>query len=120
MPVSVFKQSLELVETEIEALRREGKLPAELKKELAVEFGTEIGECFRKEMGWEWRRITYPKSESMICICCPERRLVLQPGAWVTDFLTAKNRPMNCLLTFNMIEGGRLPPTRPGAYTLIR
>lgn len=110
---------LEIVEAEIEVVRGQGKLPAQVIKDAAVELGTEIGECFRRGMGWEWRRLTYPKSESMICICCPERRLVLQPGAWVTDLLTAKKLAINCLLTFNMIEGGRLPPTRPGAYTRI-
>jgi hypothetical protein len=110
---------LEVVEAEIEVVRGEGKLSADVKNQLALELGVEIGECFRREMGWEWRQLTYPKNESMICICCPERRLVLRPSAWVIELLTAKSRPINCLLTFNMIESGRLPPTRPGAYSFI-
>ncbi len=110
---------LEIVEAEIAVVRGQNKMPAEIKEDVAVELGIEIGECFRRGLGWEWRKLVFPKRESMTCICCPQRRLVLWPGAWVTSLLTAKNRPVNCLLMFNMIEAGRLPPTRPGAYTLI-
>lgn len=110
---------LEIVESEIEKVRSQKKMTDELRHEVAIELATVLGQSFCKGLGWEWRRITFPGSESMVCVCCPERRLVLQPGGWVTELLTAKKRPVNCLLTFNMIEGGRLPPTRPGAYTLI-
>lgn len=111
------KRRLELVEAEIDKVRRKGKLTEAIKTELAVELGAEIGQCFCNDLKWEWRRLKYPGMESMVCICCPERRLVICPGAWVLDLVSSKSLPLNCQLTFNMIDAGRLPPTRPGAYT---
>ena len=110
---------LELVENQIEKVRNQRKRADELRTDIAIEIGAELGQCFCKSLGWEWRRLTFPGRESMVCICCPERRLVLCPSAWVAGLLIAKKSPLNCLLTFNMIKGGRLPPTRPGAYMLI-
>jgi len=108
---------LELVEAEIEKVRRKGKLTEVIKTDLAIELGAELGQCFCNDLEWEWRRLKYRSTESMVCICCPERRLVICPGAWVLDLVSSKSPPLNCQLTFNLIEAGNLPPTRPGAYT---
>ncbi len=112
-------RTIELAEGEIESSRNKGRLTASRKADLALELGALIGHCFCKELKWEWRRLTYPDVESVICICSPERSLVICPGAWVADLLRSKTRQLNCQLTFNLIEGRRLPPTRPGAYTPI-
>ncbi|MGV3482905.1 MAG: hypothetical protein ACO1RT_00660 [Planctomycetaceae bacterium] len=110
---------LERVQNEIEQARSQGRATEASKAELAMELGAELGQCFCNALDWQWRRLTYPDGASMVGVCCPERRLVLCPGAWVADLLSSKKRPLNCHLTFNLIQAGRLPPTRPGAYTQI-
>jgi len=110
---------LELVQNEIKQLRSQAKGTKASRAELAMELGAEIGQCFCIALDWQWRRLTYPNDATMVGVCCPERRLVLCPSAWVADLLSSQKRPINCLLTFNMIQGGRLPPTRLGAYTRI-
>jgi hypothetical protein len=110
---------LELVELEIEKHRKVKGSTQEANVQLAIELGAVIGQCFCEKLKWEWRRLKVGRDSATVCVCCPERRLVLTPGAWILGLLSSKKQPVNCLLTFNMIDYGRLPPTRPGAYIRI-
>ena len=110
---------LELVELEIEKHRKLKGSTQEANVQLAIELGAVIGQCFCEKLKWEWRRLKVGRESATVCVCCPERRLVLTPGAWVLSLLSSKKQPVNCLLTFNMIDYGRLPPNRPGAYIRI-
>ena len=110
---------LELVEMEIEKRRKVKGSSQEANVQLAIELGALIGQCFCEKLKWDWRRLKVSRESATVCVCCPERRLVLTPSAWVLGLLPSKKQPVNCLLTFNMIDYGRLPPTRPGAYIRI-
>jgi hypothetical protein len=110
---------LEVVEMEIEKHRRVKGSTQGANVQLATELGAVIGQCFSEKLAWEWRRLKVGRDPASVCACCPERRLVLTPGAWVPGLLSSKKQPVNCLLTFNMIDQGRLPPTRPDAYVRI-
>lgn len=112
-------QRLELVELEIEKHRKVKGVTQEANVQLAIELGAVIGQCFCEQLSWEWRRVKVGREPATVCVCCPERRLVLSPGALVLDLLSSKKQPVNCLLTFNMIVAGMLPPTRPDAYIQI-
>lgn len=110
----------ERIEQEIERVRGLTQLSSEQKSEFAVELGVLVGQCFCSELDWEWRNLKEPDGNESVCVCCPERRLVLAPGNWVLGLIFSKKQPINGTLTFNMIAAGRLPPTRPHAYIRIQ
>ncbi|EMI22979.1 hypothetical protein RMSM_00089 [Rhodopirellula maiorica SM1] len=53
------------------------------------------------------------------CVCSPDRSFAIAPVEWVYELITNKRRPLNYVLTFNMIQAGRLPPSRAYAYKRI-
>lgn len=110
---------LETIEQEISRVRELRHLSNEQRSEMAAELGVLVGQCFCSELGWEWRNLNGPDGDESVCVCCPERRLVLAPGNWALGLIASKKQPINCALTFNMIAAGRLPPTRPHAYIRI-
>lgn len=111
--------TLKLIETKIDSARTGKKLKNDNMVDLAIELGTILGQCFCAELDWEWRRVKSPDKTESICVCSPDRSLLIVPVDWIRELLFDKKQPLNCVLTFNMIDGGRLPPSRPNAYSRI-
>ncbi|QDV24641.1 hypothetical protein [Aureliella helgolandensis] len=110
---------LKIVEQEITAARKDKTLTHDEKVDLAIELGSIAGQSFCKELEWEWCNVTGKDQSEAYCVCSPDRGLAIYPVDWIFELITDKKRPLNCILTFNMIEAGRLPPLRPHSYSRI-
>ncbi|MFN3151312.1 hypothetical protein [Bremerella sp.] len=104
------------VEEEIDALRKQKSLSQDEQVDAAIELGSLVGQCFCWELDWEWCNLANPSGEEDYCVCSPDRSLAFAPVDWIYELITNGKRPLNCVLTYNMIEAGRLPPSRPRAY----
>lgn len=113
------KSRVAAIEKEIKAARANKSLSNDELMDQAIQLGTFLGQLFCWELDWEWCRVRQPKASEFICVASPDRSTVMTPVDWVLDLITDKKRPLNCLLTYNMIEHGRMPPSRPHAYTRI-
>ena len=109
---------LAAIEKDIEETRRRKNLDEDLRVERAIELGYLVGHVFWVGQSWEWCIVSAPQEEDAICICNPNRALAIEPIEWVYRLL-AEDAPLNCLLTYNMIAAGRLPPARPDSYTRL-
>lgn len=112
------KKRIALVEKEIEAAAK-AKLRRDACIDRAIELGTFLGQMFCWELDWEWCNVLEPDGSEAFCVCSPDRSMALAPVEWVAELISNKKRPINCLLTFNMLEHGRLPPSRPNTYARI-
>ena len=112
------KRILEKIEKEIEIIRGQKTLKKDQRIESATELGYLVGHVFCQGQNWEWCVVSAPKEVDSICICNANRSLTIEPIAWIYKLLT-KNVPVKCLLTYNMIDAGRLPPVRPNSYTRL-
>ena len=113
------QKRLEVVENEIKAARTERRLSKGQKADRAAELGHFLGQTFCWELEWEWCNIREPDGSEWLCVASPDRSVVMAPVDWVFELISDKKRPINCLLTFNMIDAGRLPPSRPSAYAWV-
>lgn len=104
------------IEEEITSLRKQKGISQEEQVDAAIELGSFVGQCFCWDLEWEWCNLTDPSGEEEYCVCSPDRSLALAPVDWIYELITNSKRPLNCVLTYNMIEAGRLPPSRPNAY----
>lgn len=112
-------ERLTVIEKEVERLRQDTSLMQDDRTEAAIELGTLLGQTFCWELEWEWAILSDSKGNEEHCVCSPDRSLSIAPVDWIHELLTKKKRALNCLLTFNMVEAGRLPPSRPNAYKRI-
>ncbi len=113
------EKRLRRVEKEIDAARAERKLSKDQKIDRAIELGSFVGQILCWDLDWEWCNVLESDGSESICVCSPDRSVAIAPVVWVFELLSDKKRPINCLLTFNMIHYGRLPPSRPNAYVWI-
>ncbi|WP_437188480.1 hypothetical protein SH668x_001927 [Planctomicrobium sp. SH668] len=118
-PSTPVADRIKLIEKEVERARTDRKLNQESRNELAAELGFALGKCFSDALNWDWNRLESVEHSDNIYICHPDRRIVASPIEWISGLLSSKKQPVNCLLTFNLIEADNLPPTRPGAYLRI-
>ncbi len=107
------------IEKEIESARTGPKLSKDEIIDLSIELGTFVGQMYCWELDWEWCNVVAPNGSESICVCSPNRAMAIAPVDWVFDLITNKKRPLNCVLTYNMIEHKRMPPSRPNAYARI-
>ena len=113
------QKRIALIENEINAARAQTKQSKEDQIDRAIELGTFVGQTFCWELDWEWCNVLRPDGSETFCVCSPDRSLAIAPTDWILRLISDKKRPLNCLLTFNMIQHGRLPPSRPNAYAQI-
>jgi hypothetical protein len=109
---------LTAIEKVIDATRRRKNLDEDLRVERAIELGYLVGHVFCESQSWEWCIVSAAQEDDSICICNPNRALAIEPIEWVYRLLV-EDVPLNCLLTYNMIDAGRLPPARPDSYTRL-
>lgn len=112
------KKILKAIEKEVEIIRGRKNLTTDQRIDSAIELGYLVGHVFCQGQNWEWCIVSAPKEEDAICICNENRAMTIEPIEWIYQLL-AKDIPVNCLLTYNMIDAGRLPPVRPGSYARI-
>lgn len=106
------------IEEEITSLRQQKSLSHDEQVDAAIELGTFVGQCFCWELDWQWCNLK-EHGEEEYCVCSADRSLAIAPVDWIFELITSKQRPLNCVLTYNMVEAGRLPPSRPSAYRRI-
>ena len=111
-------ERMSFIETKIEEAR-ENKLSKEERIEFATEFGTFAGQVFCWEFDWEWGILCDSKGNEDYCVCSPDRRVALAPIDWIFELISSKRRALNCVLTYNLVQSGRLPPSRANAYKRI-
>ncbi len=110
---------MEVIHNEIDSARANKKLDKDQRVSLAIEVGSFIGQMFCQEMDWEWLQVLDPDGTEAIAVVSGNRALALDPIRWVHELISDKKRANNCLLLFNMIHAGRLPPSRPNSYVWI-
>ena len=109
---------LTAIEKDIDATRRRKNSDEELRVKRTIELGYLVGHVFCEGQSWDWCIVSAPQEEDSICICSPNRALAIEPIEWVYRLL-AEDVPINCLLTYNVFDAGRLPPARPDSYTRL-
>jgi hypothetical protein len=109
---------LTAIEKDMDATRGRKNLDEDLRVERAIELGYLVGHVFCESQSWEWCIVSAAQEDDSICICNPNRALAIEPIEWVYRLLV-EDVPLNCLLTYNMIDAGRLPPARPDSYTRL-
>jgi len=109
---------LQKIEQEISDLRKQKKQTQDEQVDAAIELGSLVGQTFCWDFNWEWCHLT-EKGEDEYCIVSPDRSLSIAPVDWIFELITNKRRAINCELTYNLVESGRLPPSRPNAFARI-
>lgn len=118
--VKEAEERFAIIEQEILSARKIKKSESDQIADRAIELGTLAGQIFCWMLDWEWCRVRQAKGSESICVCNPNRSIALAPVEWIQDLILDRKRPLNCLLTFNMIQAGRLPPSRPYSYARIQ
>ena len=112
-------ERLKIIEQEVTKARKNKKLSHEEKVDLANELGNFVGQCFCWDLEWEWCNVKGKDKSEAYCVCSPDRGLAIHPVDWIFELIMDKKRTLNCVLTFNMLMAGRLPPSRPNSYSRI-
>lgn len=113
------KRNISVISKEIDAARKNEDLDDDNTNELAYELGYLIGQMLCWELDWEWCNVDFPTEGEVFCVCSPDRGLVIDTVYWVYQMLTEIKRKNNCILTYNMLCAGKLPPSRPYSYSPI-
>lgn len=111
-------KKLKAIEKEIQVVRGRQNLTEEDVVQNAIELGYLAGHVFCQGLNWEWCIVSTPQEEDSICVCNHNRALAIEPIEWIYNLL-ASEVPINCLLTYNMLDAGRLPPVQPQSYTRL-
>ncbi|MEW4566016.1 hypothetical protein AB1K70_26100 [Bremerella sp. JC770] len=117
--VKSISERLPLIEEEITSLRNQKGLTEDEQVDAAIQLGTFVGQHFCWHLDWEWCYLSVSGGEDEYCVCSPDRSMAIAPVDWIYELITNKRCALNCTLTYNMIEAGRLPPSRPGAYKRV-
>ncbi|WP_146577820.1 hypothetical protein [Neorhodopirellula pilleata] len=112
-------ERLKIIEQEVTEARNNRNLTHDEKVGLAIELGSFVGQSYCWDLEWEWCNVQGKEKGEAYCVCSPERGLAIHPVDWIFDLITDKKRTLNCVLTFNMIMAGRLPPSRSNSYSRI-
>jgi hypothetical protein len=92
---------------------------------MAVSFGSLWGQMLCGAVGWDWIGLSRDGDESFLALASPDRAHAIAPLNLMTSNLMPdvnddSTPPQNTVrLTFNMIEAGKLPPSRPKAYLML-
>jgi hypothetical protein len=86
---------------------------------MSVSFGSLWGQMLCGAAGWEWIGLSRDGDESVLALASPDRAHAIAPVNLMLSNLQNETGENTVRLTFNMIEAGKLPPSRPQAYLML-
>ncbi len=104
------------IDQAINEIRSRSRLPADKRKQLAIDLGALWGNALCQAKQWEWCCIRPTAEEQIFAIVSSNRSHAIDPIRLVFNLLSSRQVASNSLLLFNMIVSGRQPETSDRAY----
>jgi len=113
------RKTVEAIHQALEEVRGRKRMPAEEKKQRAIEFGALWGEALCAGAGWEWCRLGRTADEESYAVASKARPHAVDPIVLMHDIVSSRRRANNALLLFNMIVAKDLPESAPRAFSWL-
>jgi hypothetical protein len=110
------RKTAEAIHRALDEMRTRNRVPAEEKKQLAIDIGALWGDALCKAKKWEWCCVRPTAEQSIYAISSANRSHAVDPIRAVHNILSSRRVANNSLLLFNMIVSGPLPEAPGRAY----
>lgn len=110
------RRTAEAIHRAIDEFRERQRVPAEEKKQFAIDLGALWGEALCRARKWEWCCVSVAADQETFAVCSPGRSHAVDPLAMVYRILSSRRVANNALLLFNMILSGHLPAAADRKY----
>jgi hypothetical protein len=123
---STRKQVISAIHDAIEEMRPNfSTYKPNVQHNITVCFGALWGQMLCGAAGWDWIGLSVDGDEAFLALTSPDRAHAIAPVNLMQRNLLSKEQddapPENTVrLVFNMIEAGQLPPSRAGAFLMLR
>ena len=77
------------------------------------------GQAVCDQLGWEWAAVTLEPESELYGLVTPSRSHVIFPLHYMQELLSDPEKDQTCLLLYNMLKAGSLPPAGPGAFNVL-
>ena len=94
---------------------RKNPPPTDKLVNLSLALGCLWADAVVRELGWEWAFVTKRRVD-VYAIVSPDRAYCVFPMMYAHSIVGGTTANQNCLLLYNMLKAGKLPPSEPGRY----
>ena len=113
---AIRAKTAEAIYRAIDEMRTRSLLPAQERKQLAIDLGALWGDALCKANKWEWCCVSQAPEPQVFAVTSSNRSHAIDPIRLVFNLLSSRQVANNSLLLFNMIVFGPLPETSARAY----